>query len=151
MADVGITDGGVENLVILPLLVVQCVNLLLDFLFLVFATHRHGDVAAEGEDAQHLAGIVVDGHQAELGDHVVADCLGGLVSVHVFQILHVDIEHRMDVDALFNGFLGIASEDVAGLGVDVDESAVLVEEDDAQNRGVEDRPVAQRSLFVEPL
>ena len=57
----------------------------------------------------------------------------------------------MDVNTLFNDFLGIASEDVAGLGVDVDESAVLVEEDDAQNRGVEDRPVAQRSLFVEPL
>ena len=142
LADVGIADGGVENLDILSLLVAQRVNLLLAFLLQVFAVDRRGDVAAEGEDAQHLAGIVVDGHQAELGYLVVADGLGGLISVHVFQILYVDVEHRMDVNFLFNDFLGIASEDVAGLGVDVDETAVLVEEDDAQNRGVEDGPVA---------
>ena len=151
LTDVGIADGGVDNLGVLSLLVAQCVDLLLPFLLQVFAADQRGDVAAEGEDAQHLARIVVDGHQAELGYHVVADGLGGLVSVHVFQILHVDVEHRMDVNALLNGFLGIVSKDVAGLGVDVDEPAVLVEEDDAQNRGVEDGPVAQRALFVEPL
>ena len=148
---IGIADGGVDNIGILSLFVEQLVDLFLVFHLQVFVAFRHSDVAAEGEYAQHLTGIVVDSHQTELCYHVMTDCLGSLISVHVFQILHIYVEHRMDVNALFNDFFSIACEDVAGFGIDVYELAFLVEEDNAQNRGVEDGPVAQRALFVEPL
>ena len=45
----------------------------------------------------------------------------------------------------------LALEDLAGLGVDIHQPAILVEEHDADDGGIEDRPVSECALFVEPL
>ena len=57
----------------------------------------------------------------------------------------------MQANLLVDDFVLIAVEYLTGLGVDVFQSALLVEEQNAYHRCVEDRPVAQGTFFVESL
>ena len=132
---------------------------------LLNAVDTFGDVTTEDEDTEQLVVIVVDGHHAELiaesalapyaldvtlleRNLVQVEDLRGIETVGIAQIRQSCVEALVQVYMLVDDLFAVAVVDLTGLRVDVTEVAVLVEEDDAHHRGVEDRPVAQGALIV---
>ena len=58
------------------------------------------------------------------------------------------MEIIVQVYVLVDDLIAVAVVDLTGLRIDIAEVTVLVKEDDAYHRGVEDRPVAQGAFVV---
>ena len=110
--------------------------------------------------------VVVDRHQPDLitdapratdaldltlveWDGVEVDELRGVIAVGLFERAVAEVEDIAQRHVFVDDLVLFATEYLAGLRVDVLEIAVLVEQENAQHGGIEDRPVAQGALFFE--